>query len=115
MTSDLVLKLLLIAVLPGAIGYLLRKSLPRLASVLLGVPLSLLGLWAILSTLELAGRGMAHTFSRHNTIFSKVSSPGSFELSFWFHLGLGTFILLLGVLAIVLPLTPLGTRIKFDR
>ncbi len=115
MTSGLVLKLLLFAVVPGVLGYVIRKSMPRLASFFMGIPMSLLGLWAVLSTLELAEKNMAHTFSRHNTVFSRAASPESFEWSFWFHLCLGALILLLGVGAMLLPLTPLGSRIKFDR
>ena len=115
MTESLVLKLLLFSVAPGVLGYFMRKSMPRLAFFFLGIPISLLGLWGVVSTLELSERGMAHTFSRRNTVFLRAAAPEAFEWSFWFHLCLGAFILTLGVLAIILPFTPLGSRIKFDR
>lgn len=82
---------------------------------LLGFPTSLLGLWMALSTLELEKRGLAHTFRRHNTVFSRDVSPAAFDGSFWFHLCLGCLMLLIGVLCLVLPLTRYGARIKFDR
>ena len=115
MTSSLALKLVLLSVVPGVLGYVVRKSMPRCASFLMGMPMFALGLWFSVSTLELAGKGMAHTLSRHNTVFSKAASPESFEWSFWFHLGLGAFMLLAGLLAMVLPLTSYGSRIKFER
>src|SRR5688500_7736752 len=105
MTAQLALKLLLISVIPGIAGWLARKTFPRLAMFLMGVPMGALGLWMVTSTLELSIQGKAHTFSRHASAFSKEALPSSFEWSFWFHLLLGILIVAVGILAMVLPLT----------
>lgn len=60
-----------------------------------------LGLWAIVSTLALAGQGQAHTFSRHYVTFSATAAPEAFVLSYWLHLAVGLFLLLLGILHMV--------------
>ncbi len=71
------------------------------------------GIWAVVSTLELEVRGLAHTFSRAPGAFSASVAPEAAQLSYWIHLGLGCLLVIVGCVLLVLPFTTSGHRLRF--
>ncbi len=102
-----------ICVLLGLLGFAMRKRFPKIALFSGGVALCGLGHWQVVLTLELAEKGLAQTFSRKLESFSAVAAPDAFARSYWFHLGLGVFLLLAGAYLLVVPFTRRGRRISF--
>jgi hypothetical protein len=103
-----------ICLLLGVVGFAIRKKFPRGSVFLGGITLCGAGLWMVVSTLELAEKGLAHAFSRKPGTFSENSAPEAFEWSYWFHLGLGLLCLLGGVYMLVVPFSKRGRRIRFE-
>jgi hypothetical protein len=114
MTSTDALAIACICFLLGTVGYVARKKFPRLAVFFGGIAICSAGFWAIFTTLDLAGQRLAHTFSRRFGTFSESTAPEAFTWSYWFHLGLGTFLLLFGTYLLAVPFTKRGRRITFD-
>lgn len=113
MTEGFALALAGVGFVLGMLGYSIRRQFPRGAMFLMALMVCGIGLWGVVSTLELAKKGQAHTFSRHYSTFSAAAAPGAFEWSYWFHLALGALLLIVGVAALVFPFTRRGRRITF--
>ena len=64
-------------------------------------------------TLALAEQELADTFSRKLVTLTKSVAPEAFAWSYWFHLGLGTFLLLFGAYLLAVPFTKRGRHITF--
>ena len=90
--------MLVFVVLVGVVSYLARHKWPRVTFFVMSVALLSIGVWMLLSTYQLYLIDEAHTFSKHNTTFSKVEAPTKFMLSVVFHAGIG--VLLCGVACI---------------
>jgi uncharacterized membrane protein YidH (DUF202 family) len=114
MTERTALALACFGFVVGMLGYSIRRHFPRVAMFFLGVMFFGLGLWMAVSTLELANKGQAHTFSRHNSTFSVIADPVAFLRSYWFHLTLGGVLLVCGAAGLILPFIRHGRRISSD-
>lgn len=86
---------LVFVMLVGVISYLTRRKWPRVTFFVMSVALLSIGVWMLISTYQLYLIDEAHTFSKHNTTFSKFESPTKFMLSVLFHAGIS--VLLTGV------------------
>lgn len=115
MTSVNALAIAGTCLLLGAMGYAARKKFPRAAVFLGGIAMCGAGFWAVFTTLELAEKGLAYTFSRKLGTFSESAAPEAFAWSYWFHLGLGTFLLVSGAYLLAAPFTKRGRHITFEQ
>ncbi len=115
MTSNEALAIAGISMLTAALAFANRRRFPKSALFFGGVALGGLGLWLVVSTLELAQSGSAHTFSRRADTFSSTAAPTAAILSFWIHLGLGAFLILLGLYLLAAPFGKRGKRIRFEK
>jgi hypothetical protein len=115
LTSNDALAIAGISVLTAALAYTSRIRFPKSALFFGGLAFEGLGLWLVVSTLELAQSGKAHTFSRRADTFSAAAAPTAAIWSYWIHLGLGAFLLLAGLYLLAAPFTKRGQRIRFER
>lgn len=85
-------------------GYRIRQKKPRPALFFLGVwPLGAAA-WLLGRTYELYLEGKALTISRHYQTINKVDNPSDFEMSVIFHPGLGSVLLIIGLVCMVIAL-----------
>jgi len=98
MSEPYITLLLIIVFIVGAGSYFTRHKWPRVTFFVMSVALLLMGVWMLISTYNLYIIDQAHTFSKHNTTFSRLESPTKFMLSVVFHAGIG--VLLTGVACI---------------
>ena len=115
MTSNDALAVAGISTLMAALAYANRRRFPKSALFFGGVALEGLGLWLVVSTLELAQSGAAHTFSRKASTFSAAAAPTAAIWSYWIHLGLGAILIMAGVYLLAAPFTKRGQRIRFEK
>ena len=116
MSASLVGALVLMSAMPAVVGYFLRQSIPRTALFLLGLPVALVGLWLILMLLEDSQKNVAPRLPvRYRSLLRLFGASEPSEGWFWLYLVCGGLVLVIGVVAMVLPFTPRGARIKFDR
>ena len=115
MPSNDALAIASFSMLMAALAYTFRKRFPKAALFFGGLAFEGLGLWSVVSTLELAQSGLAHTFSRRAETFSSAASPNAVIWSYWIHLGLGAFLMLVGIYLLAAPFTKWGQRIRFER
>jgi hypothetical protein len=104
-----------IGLICGAVGMIFRHRTPRVALFLMGLAALSLGIWMVTSTLELDAIGKAHMISRSYKLFNQSDAPSDGRISFWFHLVLGIFILLVGLVTVILPFTKRARHIRFRK
>jgi hypothetical protein len=101
MLSTITLLLHLVSIAVSMEGYRIRHKRPRTALFLLGAWPTGAGIWFLTSTYELYLEGKAHTISRHYQTISKMSNPSGFDSAVLFHIALGAFLLIIGIVFMI--------------